>query len=168
MTRVKLRQQPEVARKVAEVWISGDRYLAKALTMGFKVLLDREFARYGAWVREGRLGEAGAYAIILARSPYAYKFPNRKAPRAGWRELEGLVERVLPLGDVKVLEAAVRLKGEADESEVLLLLELMEAGVEPEVLGEVVKRMVQYLPEGRKHGGGETTPPYMGMEVKSA
>ncbi|WP_243027864.1 hypothetical protein [Thermus albus] len=160
-----MRNRGETAKRIAEVLVENP-YLGKALALGFKVLLDREYRRFEALVLEGRYGEAGALALVWIRSPKVPKFPNRRAPFEGWKELAPVVERSLALGDTEVVEGAVRLKMEGDEAEVLLLLELQALGQEAlPVLGRTIKAMVEHLPDDRYHGASEVPGPFLGKGV---
>lgn len=82
MRTVRLRNKRELVVKILEV-LRSDTFLGKALILGYKVLLNREFERFEYLLKKGRVGEAGVMALVLAHSPYAYKLPNRKAPVRG-------------------------------------------------------------------------------------
>lgn len=153
---IRIRQKPEVALRVMEV-LERDPFLGKALVLGHKVLMDREYARFEELVRSGRVGEAGAFALAVARSPYAYKFPNREAPRGGWKELAPVIEALMGTGDLKAVEGAIRLKTEGDEAEAAFLLELLAAGGD---LRGAVLALAGHLPQDRRHRASEVQPPF--------
>ncbi|WP_155984126.1 hypothetical protein [Thermus scotoductus] len=165
MRAVRLRNKRELVVKILEV-LRSDTFLGKALILGYKVLLNREFERFEDLLKKGRVGEAGVMALVLAHSPYAYKLPNRKAPREGWRELVPVVEAVMLTGDVGAVEAAVRLRAEGDEAEVLFLLELLAAEASPGDLRDAVLRLARHLPEDRRHKASEPVAPYVGPSGK--
>lgn len=159
MRGIRLRRVPDFAVLVGKVYLE-EPYLGKALALGMKVLLDREFGRLTAFAKEGKVGEAGAYALVIAKSPLAFKFPNRPAPKDGWREMDPVLERVMASGDAKAMERAVKVKAEGDEAEVLLLLELLEVDGGA-LVPEVVKAVGEHIPEDRRHKASEVVPPFM-------
>jgi hypothetical protein len=66
------------------------------------------------------------------------------------------------------VEGALRLKTEGDEAEVLLLLELVEAGESPEIIAGVVRAMLAHLPLDRKLQGSKVVPPVVEKKRENA
>jgi len=155
---LKLRRRPEVARAIAGVYLR-EPLLGKALALGYKVLTEKGYPRFERLVMTGQLGEAGAYALVVAKSPVALKFGNWDAPKGGFKEMARVLEVLLPHGDLGAVEGALRLKIEGDEAEVLLLLELVEAGESPQTLAGLVRAMLACLPLDRKLQGSKVVPP---------
>jgi hypothetical protein len=59
-------------------------FLGKALALGYKVLTEKGYPRFERLVMTGQFGEAGAYALVVAKSPVALKFGNWDAPKGGF------------------------------------------------------------------------------------
>jgi hypothetical protein len=70
-----------------------------------------------------------------------------------------VLEALMSHGDLGAVEGALRLKIEGDEAEVLLLLELVEAGESPQTLAEAVRAMLTHLPLDRKLQASKVVPP---------
>jgi len=164
---LKLRRKVEVVRRIAEVYPE-NLFLGKALALGYKVLTERGWDRFESLVLAGRYGEAGAYALAVAKSPAVLKFGNWPAPKGGFRELVPLLGVLSPLGDLEAMEAVVRLKEAGDEAEALLLLELHEAQEPPEVIARVSRAMVAHMGLDRKLRASEVTPPVVGANRNQA
>jgi len=161
---LKPRKRPEVVKRIAEVYLQ-DPFLGKALALGYKVLTDRRYPQFESMVLAGRYGEAGVYALAMAKSPAVIKFGNWGAPKGGFRELGRVTEALVPQGDIGALEWAVRLKTEADEAEALLLMEFAEVGA-PEVLAKLVRAVGEHLPIDRRLQASVPVSPLVGEKQK--
>ncbi len=164
---LKLRRRPEVVRAIGGVYLK-EPFLGKALALGYKVLTEKGYPRFERLVLSGQFGEAGAYALVVAKSPVALKFGNWDAPRGGFKEMVKVLEVLMPHGDLGAVEGALRLKTEGDEAEVLLLLELVEAGESPETIAGVVRAMLAHLPLDRKLQGSKVVPPVVEKKRENA
>lgn len=161
---LKPRKRPEVVKRIAEVYLENP-FLGKALALGYKVLTDRRYPQFESMVLAGRYGEAGVYALAMAKSPAVLKFGNWGPPKGGFRELSKVAEALVPQGDIGALEWAVRLKTEADEAEALLLMEFAEVGA-PEVLAKLVRAVGEHLPIDRRLQASVPVSPLVGEKQK--
>jgi len=153
-----------VVKRIAEVYVE-DPFLGKALALGYKVLTERRYPLFESLVLSGRYGEAGVMALAVAKSPNLVKFGNWGPPKGGFRELGRLVEVLVSSGDIEALEAALKLKAEADEAEALLLLEFVEQA-SPEELARLVRAMKGHLPLDRKLQASVPVSPLVGEKER--